>query len=95
MHEHGEVALRERRLVLRDRVERDLRIGDDLLAIGARDLQMLIDTLGLETLRRQAPTPSRRVATPILHATEWGGPDRTGVRRSPGLKREESRPPKK
>ena len=33
MHEHGKVAVREGGLLVRDRVERDIRICDDPLAI--------------------------------------------------------------
>jgi hypothetical protein len=43
-----QVAPRERRLLARDRIERDLRIGDDLLAILARDPGMVLDPLGLK-----------------------------------------------
>ena len=40
--------------LVRDRVERERRVGDDLLAIGARDLAMLVEPLGLQPLRRHA-----------------------------------------
>src|SRR3546814_4745070 len=54
-----QVAPRERRLLARDRVERDLRIGDDLLAILPRDPGMVLDPLGLKPLfghtRRRRP----------------------------------------
>jgi hypothetical protein len=54
-----QVAPRERRLLARDRIERDLRIGDDLLAILARDPGMVLDPLGLKPLfghpRRSRP----------------------------------------
>jgi hypothetical protein len=57
-----QVAPRERRLLARDRIERDLRIGDDLLAILARDPGMVLDPLGLKPLFGHP----RRVPGPIL-----------------------------
>jgi hypothetical protein len=45
-----QVAPRERRLLPRDRVQCDFRIGDDLLAILARDPGMVLDPLGLKPL---------------------------------------------
>jgi len=45
-----QVAPRERRLLPRDTVERDFRIGDDLLAILARDPRMILDPLRLKAL---------------------------------------------
>ena len=60
MHEHGKVAVREGRLLVRDRVERDVRIGDDPLAIALRDSAMFVDALGLK---------------PALHHARGGGAD--------------------
>ena len=51
MHEHREVAGGEGCLSLRDRVERDTGIGQNLLAIAPRDLDMLGKPLGLQPLR--------------------------------------------
>ena len=54
VHEHGKVARREGRLPLGDRVERDARVGENLLAIAPRDLDMLGETFGCEPLRVHA-----------------------------------------
>ncbi len=54
------VALRERRLLMRDGVQRDRRIGDDAFAVVARDLSVQFDavgglgTLALDALRGRA-----------------------------------------
>ena len=58
-----QVAPRERRLLARDRVERDLRISDDLLAILARYPGMVLDPLGLKPLVRH---PRRRRSDLVL-----------------------------
>jgi len=54
-----QVALRECRLLPRDGVERDFRIGEDLLAVRAGDPGMVLDPLGLKPLsghtRRRRP----------------------------------------
>jgi hypothetical protein len=56
--EHRQVARRERRLLPRDRVQRDSRIGDDLFAILARDPQMIVGPLGI-LAALQAPRSRR------------------------------------
>src|SRR3546814_14825578 len=48
VREHRKVAVRERRLPVRDRVQCEARVGDDPLAVAPRDLAMLFDPLGLE-----------------------------------------------
>ena len=48
------VACRERRLLVSNRVQRDPRVGDDLVAIGAGDVEVLSGALGLQTLRCHA-----------------------------------------
>ena len=50
MDEHRQVAGGERRLLPRDRVQCDPRLGNDLLAIRARDPGMVLDPLGLKPL---------------------------------------------
>ena len=54
MHEHGQVAPGERRLLVRDRVERDSGIGDDLLAVAPRDGAMFVDPLDLQPVHAHA-----------------------------------------
>src|SRR3546814_4756618 len=56
VREHRKVAVRERRLPVRDRVQCEARVGDDPLAVAPRDLAMLFDPLGLEA----APHHPRR-----------------------------------
>ena len=56
-----QVAPRERGLLARDRVERDLRPGDDLLAILARNPGMVLNPLGI-----LAPTEPARSCRPDL-----------------------------
>src|SRR3546814_9033575 len=62
MCEHGQVAIGESRLSMRDRVERDRRIGDDPLAIARRDFAVLIDPFRFKT----APTHARRGAADLV-----------------------------
>src|SRR3546814_955412 len=50
MDEHRQVAGGERRLLPCDRVQCDPRLGNDLLAIRARDPGMVLDPLGLKPL---------------------------------------------
>jgi len=52
VHEHCEVPRREGRLAVGDGVERENGIGEQLLAIGAGDLAMLVDPLQLQPLSR-------------------------------------------
>ena len=55
MRELRHVALREGRLLMRDRVQRDGRIGDDPLAIAARDLAVHLGAVGLDPFALDAP----------------------------------------
>ena len=50
--EHGKVTVGERCLRPRDRIERDIRVGDNALAILARDAVMILEPLGFEPLPR-------------------------------------------
>jgi hypothetical protein len=61
MHEHRQVAAREGRLLVRDRVQRDVGIGDDPLAVALRDGAVFLDPFGL-----QPASPMRDAAGPIL-----------------------------
>ena len=48
VHEHGKIAVREGGLAVRDGIERDVRIGDDPLAIALCNSAMFFDALGLK-----------------------------------------------
>ena len=48
MHEQRKVAVREGGLAVRDRVERDIRISNDPLAIALCNGAMFLDALGLK-----------------------------------------------
>src|SRR3546814_19241136 len=80
-----QVAPRERRLLPGDRIERDLRIGDDLLAILARDPGMVLDPLGLKPLfghprRRRPDLVLRLQVDPLrLHRSMIHAGDRKSV----------------
>ena len=52
MHEHRQVALGEGRLLPGDRVQCDIRVRDDPLAVAMRDGGMIGDALALKTLLR-------------------------------------------
>src|SRR3546814_10924552 len=52
VREHRKVAVRDRRLPLRDRVQCEARVGDDPLAVAPTDLAMLFNPPGLA-----APSP--------------------------------------
>jgi hypothetical protein len=54
MHEHGKVAAREGGLAVRDRVERDIGIGDDPLAVALRDGAVFLDPFGLKPAHAHA-----------------------------------------
>jgi len=47
MHEPGEVANGERGLPMRDRIQRQRRVREQLLTIGAGDREMFVEPLGL------------------------------------------------
>src|SRR4051812_18423291 len=50
--EHREVTTSERRLLPRDRIKRDIGIGDDPVAIGTSDRVVFFEPLGCQALRR-------------------------------------------
>src|SRR5690606_3824548 len=54
VHEPGKIARSERRLVVRDRIERESRLGEDARAVAARDLHVSVNPLALEPLPRHA-----------------------------------------
>jgi hypothetical protein len=54
MREHRQVAGRECRLIAGDRVEGEAGLGDDFLAVGPRNLSVLVDALELKPFRRHA-----------------------------------------
>lgn len=47
MREHGQIAIGERCLAVRDRVECQRRVRDDAFAVPRCDLTMLVDPFGL------------------------------------------------
>src|SRR3546814_20019026 len=49
MHEHCHIALRERRLMVGDRIERDARFRNDAFAVALRDRAMIFDPFDFET----------------------------------------------
>src|SRR3546814_6761158 len=50
VNEGGEIAPGERRLLVRNRIERQLRVGDDPLAITLRDGAVLFDPLSFQSM---------------------------------------------
>ena len=55
MREDSHIPDREGRLLMRDRIQPEGRIGDDPRAIAARDLAVHLGTVGLDPLARDAP----------------------------------------
>jgi hypothetical protein len=55
MREPRHIPAREGRLLMRDRIQPEGRIGDDPRAIAARDLAVHLGTVGLDPLARDAP----------------------------------------
>src|SRR3546814_9065436 len=49
MHEHCHIALRERRLMVGERIERDARFRNDAFAVALRDRAMIFDPFDFET----------------------------------------------
>src|SRR3546814_18906411 len=54
MHEHREVAIGERRWLVRDRVQRETWTGEQFVAIGSGDLAVLVHALTVEARHRHA-----------------------------------------
>src|SRR3546814_4074505 len=52
MHEHREVAIGERRWLVRDRVQRETWTGEQFVAIGSGDLAVLVHALTVEARHR-------------------------------------------
>src|SRR3546814_7203784 len=56
VREHGEIAMREGRLGMRQRLQSDSGIGDDRRAVLARNVAMICNTLGVFALGFAART---------------------------------------